>query len=107
MPTSKITVSIDSPIKADLDRIFSSIGLTTPEAILIFLRQAYRHRGLPLRTDEHWEAPWQLTILDLSAEGYKNMAHALDDIEPFQTALNKHQKDFQKFNEGHNIEVRE
>lgn len=107
MPTSQITVSIDSAVKADLDRIFSSIGLTTPESILIFLRQVHRRRGLPLRTDEHWEAPWQQTILDLSAEGYKNMAHALDDVEPFQTDLNKHKKDFQKFIKGHDVEVRE
>ena len=107
MPTSQITVSIDSAIKADLDRIFSSIGMTTQEAIQIFLRQAHRRRGLPLRTDEHWEAPWQLTILDLSAEGYRNMAHALDDTEPFQTALNKRKKDFQKFIKGHSVQVRE
>ena len=107
MPTTQITVSNASPNKADLDRIFSSIGMPTQEAIRIFLRQAHRRRGLPLRTDEHWEAPWQLTILDLSAEGYKNMAHALDDIEPFQTALNKHKKDFQKFIKGHDVEVRE
>ena len=107
MTTSQINVSIDKVIKEDLDLMFKSIGMTTTEAIRTFLRQAHQRRGLPLCMDEYSEDPWQLTILDLSAEGYRNMAHALDDTEPFQTALNKHKKDFQKFIKGHSVQVRE
>ena len=55
MPTSQITVSIDSAIKADLDRIFSSLGMTTQEAIQIFLRPSSAHGrtlGSSLATDD-------------------------------------------------------
>ncbi len=47
MATTQITVTVDSTLKEEADRIFAAIGMTTTEAIRIFLRQAVIKQGLP------------------------------------------------------------
>lgn len=50
MPQSKtemIHARIDPKLKRSAERIFSEIGVSTAEAIRLFLRQVELHRGLP------------------------------------------------------------
>jgi DNA-damage-inducible protein J len=50
MPQSKtemIHARIDPKLKQSAERIFSEIGVSTAEAIRLFLRQVELHRGLP------------------------------------------------------------
>lgn len=45
--TEMIHARIDPKLKKSAERIFSEIGLSTTEAIRLFLKQVELHRGLP------------------------------------------------------------
>jgi DNA-damage-inducible protein J len=45
--TEMIHARIDSRLKKSADHIFSEIGISTAEAIRLFLKQVELHRGLP------------------------------------------------------------
>ncbi len=45
--TEMIHARIDPKLKRSADRIFSEIGISTTEAIRLFLKQVELHRGLP------------------------------------------------------------
>lgn len=42
-----IQVRVDDSLKKDADALFSDLGLDTPTAIRIFLKQAIKRNGLP------------------------------------------------------------
>lgn len=42
-----IHVSVDDSLRKDADTLFSDLGLDTPTAIRIFLKQAINRKGLP------------------------------------------------------------
>lgn len=49
-PTNKtqmIHARVDPRLKKSVERIFSDLGISTTEAIRIFLKQVQLHRGLP------------------------------------------------------------
>ncbi len=45
--TRMIHARIDPKLKESAERVFSKIGVTTTEAIRLFLKQVELHRGLP------------------------------------------------------------
>ena len=45
--TEMLHARVDPKLKRSAERVFSSLGLTTTEAIRIFLKQVELHRGLP------------------------------------------------------------
>ena len=45
--TRMIHARIDPKLKESAERVFSEIGITTTEAIRLFLKQVELHRGLP------------------------------------------------------------
>ncbi len=45
--TEMIHARIDPKLKKSADRIFSEIGISTAEAIRVFLKQVELHQGLP------------------------------------------------------------
>ena len=45
--TQMIHARIEPKLKRSTERIFSEIGMTTTEAIRLFLKQVELHRGLP------------------------------------------------------------
>ncbi len=47
MATISITIRMDENLKKDADALFSDLGLDTPTAIRIFLKQAIKRNGLP------------------------------------------------------------
>ena len=64
--TSVITTRIDPELKADIEEIFSTLGLTTSQAITLFLNQVALRQGLPF--DVAIPTPNQETI-DALEEG--------------------------------------
>ena len=48
--TKTIHVRIDSKLKRSTERIFSDLGISTTEAIRLFLQQVEIHEGLPFQT---------------------------------------------------------
>ncbi len=47
--TEMIHARIDTRLKKSAERVFSDLGISTAEAIRIFLTQVELHRGLPFR----------------------------------------------------------
>ncbi len=45
--TATITVRVDPELKKKAEQTFSQLGLTTSEAVVLFLKQVEFHRGLP------------------------------------------------------------
>ncbi len=45
--TQMVHARIDPKVKKSAERIFSELGMTTTEAIRLFLKQVELHRGLP------------------------------------------------------------
>jgi len=45
--TQMIHARIDPKLKRSAERVFSQIGITTTEAIRLFLKQVELHKGLP------------------------------------------------------------
>ena len=50
MPSIQLSLSLDTEFKSEVDKVFADIGLTTTDAIRMFLRQAVLLKGLPLDT---------------------------------------------------------
>lgn len=108
MAGAQINLSIDSDLKNDVDQLFASIGLTTTEAIRMFLRQASKKRRLPLSIDEqddlrrYSERP----VYELTEEGYRNLAKAMNNPEHFEKVLENHMNEYHKFMKENNIKVK-
>ncbi|MDR1263244.1 MAG: type II toxin-antitoxin system RelB/DinJ family antitoxin [Oscillospiraceae bacterium] len=49
MKTATIAVRVDESLKAELEELFASLGMTLSEAISIFLHKAKETRGIPFR----------------------------------------------------------
>ena len=47
--TQMVHVRIDPQLKKSAERIFTKIGISTTEAIRLFLKQVELHKGLPFR----------------------------------------------------------
>jgi DNA-damage-inducible protein J len=47
--TQMVHVRIDPRLKKSAERIFTKIGISTTEAIRLFLKQVELHKGLPFR----------------------------------------------------------
>lgn len=47
MATSNINVRVDSELKAKAESLFSDLGMTMSTAIVMFLKSAVSHDGLP------------------------------------------------------------
>jgi DNA-damage-inducible protein J len=47
MSTTNLQIRIDQGLKADAERLFVEMGLDTPTAVRMFLKQAVINRGLP------------------------------------------------------------
>jgi DNA-damage-inducible protein J len=50
--TSLIQVRVEESLRKDVDSLFVDLGLDTPTAIRIFLRQALKRRGLPFEVNQ-------------------------------------------------------
>lgn len=107
MTTTQINLSVDSSLKADVDKIFAAIGLTTTEALRMFLRQTAVKRRLPLSVAERDVSFDQLPLLELSEEGYRRLALAINNTDHSEAILNQHKQDYERFVKEHHIGVRQ
>lgn len=84
-----IQVRVDAALKKDADALFSDLGLDTPTAIRIFLKQAIKRHGLPF--DVAQPAPNTETIAaieeadhisrDPAAKRYRNFSEPLAEVQ--------------------------
>jgi DNA-damage-inducible protein J len=49
MPNVTVQARVDPELKQEAEAVFSAIGMTTAEAIRVFLQQAVNSGGLPFR----------------------------------------------------------
>jgi DNA-damage-inducible protein J len=45
--TQTVTARVDSSVKSEAEKVFLALGLTTPQAIKLFLTQVKLNRGIP------------------------------------------------------------
>jgi DNA-damage-inducible protein J len=45
--TQIVTARVDSSVKSEAEKVFVQLGLTTPQAIKLFLTQVKLNRGIP------------------------------------------------------------
>jgi DNA-damage-inducible protein J len=45
---NEISLPVESPLKENVEHILNTLGLTIPQAILLFLKQVELHQGLPV-----------------------------------------------------------
>lgn len=56
MAKTMINVRIDAELKADVEKVFKTLGLTTTQAINIFLNQVRLRQGIPFPVEcKTWE----------------------------------------------------
>ena len=53
MATTNINVRVDSKLKADAETLFSDLGLNMSTAIIIFLKSAVSHNGIPFEVKRY------------------------------------------------------
>lgn len=71
MPKTKtVTVRLDSDLKQDVEHIFSDLGLSTSQAIVLFYKQVQLHQGLPFEVRIPNEATRQALV---DAEERRNL----------------------------------
>jgi DNA-damage-inducible protein J len=49
MTQESISFSIDEQVKREAEKLFEKLGLTTEEAITVFIKQSIRERGIPFK----------------------------------------------------------
>lgn len=103
MPTTQLSLSLDVELKTKVDQVFGQIGMTTTEAIRMFLRQAAALEALPLDTTVSSMMSKRARILELSDEGYENLANAMADKSKFEEAYKKHLQNHEAFVKKHKI----
>jgi len=75
---SLIQVRVDENLKNEADNLFTDLGLDTPTAIRIFLKQSIRQHGLPFQVnqfipnEETKEAMTEAREISKSGKGFDN-----------------------------------
>jgi DNA-damage-inducible protein J len=89
-PISEISMSIDSQLQDQVEHILKTLGLTLPQAILLFLKQIELQQGLPFAVEipqsvfntpnsetlaalQEAQDPEQLPTFDTLEELYKDL----------------------------------
>ena len=52
MPTTSMTIRMDSAVKQQAQELFAALGMDMTTAVNIFLRQAIQRQGLPFEVAE-------------------------------------------------------
>lgn len=80
-----LTVSLEPELKEAADAVFRAIGLTTEEAVRMFLRQAVLRQALPLTSVAEDFGPSE--TIRLTREEARGLAEILAHPEPMTDAL--------------------
>lgn len=57
-----LTITIDQDLLDEADHVFAAIGLTTEDAVRLFLRETVLQQRLPLETSASSERPMSMTL---------------------------------------------
>lgn len=57
-----LNISLDQDLRDKADKVFAAIGLTTEDAVRMFLRQAVLEQRLPLNTSVSRELPTTMVL---------------------------------------------
>lgn len=57
-----LKISLDQDLRDEADKVFAAIGLTTEDAVRMFLRQAVLEQRLPLDTSVSRELPTTMVL---------------------------------------------
>ena len=89
LPTTNLTVRLDSKLKQDAETLFNELGMTLSGAVNVFLRQAVRVQGIPFEIRR--EQPNKATLAamkeavslanDPKSRTYASVAEMMRDIE--------------------------
>ena len=89
VPTTNLTVRLDSKLKQDAETLFNELGMTLSGAVNVFLRQAVRVQGIPFEIRR--EKPNRTTLAamkeavalakDPKSKTYASVAEMMRDIE--------------------------
>ena len=89
VPTTNLTVRLDSKLKQDAEMLFNDLGMTLSGAANVFLRQAVRVQGIPFEIRK--EQPNKTTLAamkeaialanDPRTKTYASVAEMMQDIE--------------------------
>ena len=87
--TSSIHVRVDPKVKLDVEKILNTLGMSTGEAINIYLKQIILNSGIPFEiktpqfSQEMMEAIEEVEEMEKNPQNYK----AYDSIEKFMEDL--------------------
>ena len=88
--TSSMHIRVKPDVKAEVEKILDNLGMTTTEAINIYLRQIILNSGIPFEiktpqfSDEMLEAISEAEEIAKKPDKYKsynNLSEILEDIE--------------------------
>ena len=79
--TAKISARIEPELKHQGEAIFSTIGLSTSDAITLFFRQVVMYKGLPFEVKIPNETTIKALNEDLSeAQRFSSVEELMDDL---------------------------
>ena len=82
---SALNISLEPGLREAADSVFQAIGLTTQDAVRMFLRQAVSRKRLPLSTVvEDYDLP---ATIHLTPEEVKGLGEIMAHPEPMTDAL--------------------
>ena len=93
MQTTVLQIPIDEELRAEADSLFSDLGLDTPTAMRIFLKQAVYHNGFPFEVRRNQPNAETLAAMEETDEiirkikfgeitpMYHNVAELMADLE--------------------------
>lgn len=88
--TSMIHIRVQPEVKAEAEEILSNLGMTTTEAVNIYLKQIILNCGLPFKvrtpkfSDEMLEAIAEAEEIEKHPENYKsysNLAEIMEELD--------------------------
>ena len=87
--TSSMHIRVEPKVKEEVEKILNSLGMTSTEAINIYLRQIILNSGIPFEikmpqfSDEMLEAIAEAEEIEKHPENYKSF----ESVEDFMEAL--------------------
>jgi DNA-damage-inducible protein J len=88
MSTTNINVRVDKELKAQAESLFSDLGLNMSTAIIMFLKSAVSHDGLPFEV-KRYEPNAETRAALAEYEEMKKNPEAYKRYDSFDDALNE------------------
>lgn len=85
--SSALTIRIDPNIKAEADAVLNYLGITTSEAITLFLRQVVLNGGIPFPIQAPAYNKETLEAIE-DVNNNRNMSRTFDTVEELMRDLN-------------------